>query len=812
MLKLWTERVDKPTVDVLLVTYNSRKWLDGFLAGLLGSDYPIDKIRLIVVDNASKDDGIAYLKERAGTLPFQVELIVNEHNLGFAGGYEVAFANASAEYWLVINQDTELVTNAISNLIAVATSDQKIGIAEARQAPREHPKYYDPFTRETSWCSGACMLVRREAVQQVGGFDAKFFMYAEDVDLSWRMWRHGWKCVYVPEAVVRHFTEELDFYRNLKRPHFFSMRNGIIMRVAYGSAGQVIRHVLRVAATALFSSNPLWHRWGSAMAIIAGLYCLPFALKKRWRLRHLPQHPMVFFNGWEYGRHHHDIAEVDPPETIPERLSDRVLISNAGFKAKVMEESRQRAWLDVEMAESVGLEPKLAFLTWNSEFSIEVTLPPNAVLHGTLGQSEQCGDNEGIFSVEIDAKPIFRTKVSRSRPDECDWIPFSVSLPPTTTQKPSRITMRHMGPNIDCWGYWSDLKITQRRSTPTAQPSRIDISIVVPTFNRAGEIGNVLQRLLSQDMSPDRYEILVVDNNSTDATQQALAKFSNHPQIQPLFCRTKGAGAARNVGLEKATGRLIIMMDDDILVRRDFLTRLWRHHIKDESRILLTKILHPFQGLVDPFIRYLLAANEVNSYDFADPNKVPPEFFYTGCVAVPKSIIGTLRFDERFQVYGVEDIDFGVELLRPGTRMTFLDDVEVWHDYYPRFDYFRKKKSHAGFSLGYYLSKRPWRRCHHVFEPRIVRHSSLIHWATQATRPLARLLEWYEAIRYRSGPVNRLLKKWYGLSIRVSMYRGMLEYYRTKGNASQLPDLGYRGAANSIPGRQQRGDDDVLAA
>ena len=63
MLKLRTARAEQPTIDVLLVTYKARRWLDGFLAGLLGSDYPQDKIRLIVVDNASQDDCIDYLQE-----------------------------------------------------------------------------------------------------------------------------------------------------------------------------------------------------------------------------------------------------------------------------------------------------------------------------------------------------------------------------------------------------------------------------------------------------------------------------------------------------------------------------------------------------------------------------------------------------------------------------------------------------------------------------------------------------------------------------------------------------------------------------
>ena len=432
----------------------------------------------------------------------------------------------------MINQDTELLENTLTRLIDVLEADSTIGIAEARQAPREHPKYYDPFTRETSWCSGACMMVRREAAQQVGGFDPTFFMYAEDVDLSWRMWRHGWKCVYVAEAVVRHFTEELDPFRNQKKPHFYRVRNGAIMRATYGTAGETVRHFLRIAGTALFSPNPLWHRWGSTMAFFAGLYHLPFALKKRWQLRHLPRHRMIFFNGSEYGRHLKDLAVVDPLEWIPKHRLDRVVVPFEEIQAKVLDESRRRAWLEVETTEAVGPEPKLAFLTWNSEFSIETTLPPNAILHGAFGQPWQSGDAEGLFSVEVDAKPIFLATVSRGRPDQSGWIPFSVALPATTTPKPSRITMRHMGANANCWGYWTDLNIVQKNADLAGDRlSGLQISIIVPTFNRADGVASVLQRLIAQDMNSVHYEILVVDNNSTDATQEVLATFSEHPNF-----------------------------------------------------------------------------------------------------------------------------------------------------------------------------------------------------------------------------------------------------------------------------------------
>src|SRR4029078_3939970 len=106
--------------------------------------------------------------------------------------------------------DTELDTGTLEKLMNRADSDPAIAICEARQFPREHPKLADRVTGETSWCSGAAALIRRRAFEAAGGFDEKlYFIYCEGVDLSWKFWLKGWKCVYVPEAMVTHRTQDL---------------------------------------------------------------------------------------------------------------------------------------------------------------------------------------------------------------------------------------------------------------------------------------------------------------------------------------------------------------------------------------------------------------------------------------------------------------------------------------------------------------------------------------------------------------------------------------------------------------------------
>jgi glycosyltransferase involved in cell wall biosynthesis len=303
----------------------------------------------------------------------------------------------------------------------------------------------------------------------------------------------------------------------------------------------------------------------------------------------------------------------------------------------------------------------------------------------------------------------------------------------------AKITLGFRSPGRAAYGYWGDLEIrapgplavcgaglahfSAERPGParSACAENMDLSpfpppplgspamsVIIPTHNRAEGVPRVIRRLLAQDFPAEAFEIILVDSRSTDRTPEMMAQWSHWPRVRGLRCEQPGAAAARNLGLDHARGRLLVLMDDDILVGRDFLSQLWRSHCKSREEVLLVKIIAPWEGMVDPFFRFLLQSQEVNIYNFPDPNNVPAGYFYTGCVAVPRAVLGKTRFDEGFTVYGVEDIEFGIRLLRRGTRMIFLDQVRVWHEYFPSFEHFRRKRRHAGYSLGYLLDKRPW--------------------------------------------------------------------------------------------------------
>jgi GT2 family glycosyltransferase len=216
-----------PAVDVLIVLYNSRRWLPDLLAGLREVSIPIN---VYFLDNASTDGTAEALASEIPLLPFTGYLLRSTRNNGFARGVNLLAVQSRAEFMFVLNPDARLEKYCVETLLMRAQADDRVGICEARQAPREHPKAWDTATGETSWCSGAAALIRKTAFTDVGGFDERlFFMYCEDVDFSWRLWLKNWKCIYVPNAVVQHFTQDLLPGKRRTLENYFTFRNSLFL-------------------------------------------------------------------------------------------------------------------------------------------------------------------------------------------------------------------------------------------------------------------------------------------------------------------------------------------------------------------------------------------------------------------------------------------------------------------------------------------------------------------------------------------------------------------------------------------------------
>jgi GT2 family glycosyltransferase len=261
--------------------------MPAFLESLKTIQIPVT---VYFLDNNSRDGTPNLVAQRIEDLPFPVYLTRSLRNNGFAHGMNLLAAMSSNEFLFILNPDTELQVGALEALLERADSDDDIGICEARQMPREHPKFNDPKTGETSWCSGAAALIRRAAFEAVGGFDDHlYFMYCEDVDLSWKLWLKGWKCVYVRDAAVRHFTQDLTPGKRRTLENYFTFRNSLFLFYRFGSRREW--HILRrfLLNRFLSSSYSLKSKVVFGFALIDHIRYIPLLLQTR--------------NTWSGGKH-----------------------------------------------------------------------------------------------------------------------------------------------------------------------------------------------------------------------------------------------------------------------------------------------------------------------------------------------------------------------------------------------------------------------------------------------------------------------------------------------------------------------------
>ncbi|MFA6552995.1 MAG: glycosyltransferase family 2 protein [Patescibacteria group bacterium] len=217
-------------IAIVLLNYNGLQHLEKCLRSLTRQTYK--GFYIIFVDNASRDGSVEYVKNN---FP-EVQIIVNNKNLGFSEGNNVgirqAMENPDVKYVAVLNNDTELKEDWLEQLVAAAEQDKKVGACASKMLyfdqrniidsagdfyfsgslkvhPRGHgqPDKYFKTEECLSACAGAA-LYRREALEEtrLGNdyFDSDYFAYVEDTDLSLRMRLAGWKCLFVPSAVVYH--------------------------------------------------------------------------------------------------------------------------------------------------------------------------------------------------------------------------------------------------------------------------------------------------------------------------------------------------------------------------------------------------------------------------------------------------------------------------------------------------------------------------------------------------------------------------------------------------------------------------------
>lgn len=265
-------------ITVVIVNYNVKYYVgqcvDSVRKALRGIDSEI-----VVVDNHSRDGSVEYLHSIGG-----IRVVESGHNLGFSKANNIAIRQSKAEYVLLLNPDTFVSEDTISTLLDYADNHPRVGgigvrmcndwgtyanesrrglpspmtsfykmIGLCSRHPR-HPRYGKYYMGWLSWdepsrievVSGACFLIRRKALDEVGLLDEDYFMYGEDIDLSCRLLKGGWENWFLPVDIV-HYKGESTQKTSFKYVHVFYNAMLIFMRKHYSHLSWLVVSPLQVA-------------------------------------------------------------------------------------------------------------------------------------------------------------------------------------------------------------------------------------------------------------------------------------------------------------------------------------------------------------------------------------------------------------------------------------------------------------------------------------------------------------------------------------------------------------------------------------
>jgi GT2 family glycosyltransferase len=304
-------------LSIIIVNWNTKEYLlpclKSIFKGGQGTGWEV-----IVVDNGTRDGSREEVKK---VFP-SARLIENEKNFGFAKAANQGLQKASGRYALLLNPDTQVENGAIERLVSFMDAHSDVGVAGAQLLnadgtkqnsianfpslgtellnksllrwlfPKKFPgkgrNYSEPI--EVDSVIGACMMVRRDTLDQVGLLDEDYFLFLEETDWCYRMKKAGWKIYHVPQAEIYHFQGKnaetvkkrarVEFYRS--RYHFFKKNRGNLQWF-FLFIGLIIRLGFQLLAMGVVSLMTLFtiKSWRKKLSIYAYLFW--------WHLRFCPE-------------------------------------------------------------------------------------------------------------------------------------------------------------------------------------------------------------------------------------------------------------------------------------------------------------------------------------------------------------------------------------------------------------------------------------------------------------------------------------------------------------------------------------------
>lgn len=287
---------DLPFVSIIIVNLNGKKWLEKCLKSVLESDYPQDKLEVILVDNGSTDGSVEFIKE---TWKDSIKIIQNKENLGWSPANNQGMKVAKGEIIVCLSNDMEVDSRWLKEILNTMRSDSRVGIVQCnsismwdRKTVDSGMNFLDKYgfaysyvpqerPRQVFFAEGMAFAIRNHVFKEIGGFDDYYFMEYDDMDLSWRARLAGYKVFFSPTSIVYHArggTVGGTYFEKNIRNIVQYVRNHFVTLIKNYELKNILR-VLPIVLTMQFIKILYFIKVRSLRLVFATLKGVSFALK-----------------------------------------------------------------------------------------------------------------------------------------------------------------------------------------------------------------------------------------------------------------------------------------------------------------------------------------------------------------------------------------------------------------------------------------------------------------------------------------------------------------------------------------------------
>lgn len=211
----------------------------------------------------------------------------------------------------------------------------------------------------------------------------------------------------------------------------------------------------------------------------------------------------------------------------------------------------------------------------------------------------------------------------------------------------------------------------------------IEVSVIIPTYNRKNILVETLGRISKQTFPKDKYEVIVIDDCSKDGTEDFLKNYKSKTRFSFLINRPNlGRAGTRNRGITKASGKYILMLDDDIWAEEKLVEKHYVEHLRHTEASGVVGAILAAQEIPRSAVNQYLSDHHKWCYgkmsNYSD--SLPFSFCKTASLSLKKgTILEVGLFDESYMKYGSEDTEFGYRLAKNGIKLYFAREAIGYH-------------------------------------------------------------------------------------------------------------------------------------